>query len=180
METSVTSSALAQDPGRILANQRLFAETLGQLARERRQVRRLPPRDREIPEEARHGKGRPLVGASGDVLPPSHPLAPAPHPPEKTAPLDARWPLVGQNRNEERLESVARARLFNKEDVLDWIRENFDVTSEWRRLPGTDIEQITLRDRNTGRVLLQMPLDELIPKILEGRRLRGTLFSRTT
>jgi hypothetical protein len=88
--------------------------------------------------------------------------------------------MADQKRNEERLEGISRARLFNKEDVLAWVRKNFDVISEWRRIPGTDIEQITLRDRSTGKVLLQLPLDELIPKILEGLRLRGAIFSRLT
>lgn len=179
METSVTAQALARDPGRSLANQRLFAETLGQLARERHQGRRTG-NPREFPEGGRHGEGRPQVGELGERFPPSHPLAVAPHPPEKNAPFDTRWALADQNRNEERLDGISRARLFSKEDVLAWLRQRFDVSSEWRRIPGTDIEQITLRDRDTGDVVLQLPLDELIPKILEGLRLRGAIFSRTT
>jgi len=179
MGTSLTEEILARDPGRILANQRLFAEILGHSARERRRLRHAGGA-REFPEGGRHGEGRPLVGEASWVLPPSHPLTPPPRPPEKISPFDPLEPLAGQKRNEERLEGISRARLFNKEDVLAWVRKNFDVISEWRRIPGTDIEQITLRDRSTGKVLLQLPLDELIPKILEGLRLRGAIFSRLT
>jgi len=84
--TSMEEISSAQDPGRSIANMRLFQEVLGQIAR-----KRIIPRSISTSENPRIS----YPGAEGERaekdflldfdwhLPPSHPLEPAPSPPEK-------------------------------------------------------------------------------------------------
>jgi len=174
----VEENVAAQDPGRAIANMRLFQETLGQIAR----VRTIPKSisDSDNPRISHPG----AEGETGEKnflldfdwrLPPSHPLEPAPSPPEKTDTPDRLAPFSSLRTAGENLANLQRVRNFSKETALERLLEASHreiELSEEDALP-----RLALKDSITGHVLWKVPLQEAREILLRGTPLKGLNYS---
>ncbi len=178
--TSMEEISSAQDPGRSIANMRLFQEVLGQIAR-----KRIIPRSISTSENPRIS----YPGAEGERaekdflldfdwhLPPSHPLEPAPSPPEKRDNPDRLAPLAHLQTSRESQENLQRVRNFSKDTVFEKLLERphreLILSSETE---GASTH-LVLKDSITGDIVWEIPLQEARNILLRGTPLKGLRYS---
>lgn len=170
----------AQDPGRSIANMRLFQEVLGQIAR-----KRIIPQSLSNPENP----GTAYPGAEGERegkdfllnfdwhLPPSHPLEPPPSPPEKQDNPDLLAPFAHLQTSKESLENLQRVRNFSRDTVFEKLLEK----PHRELLLSSEAEgaspHLILKDSITGHILWDTPLQEARDMLLRGTPLKGLHYS---
>ena len=169
----------AQDPGRSMANMRLFQEVVGDIARER-----------IIPKKISASKN-PRVSYAGTEggkhdesflldfdwhFPPSHPLEPAAAPPGKEDNPNRLDSLSSLRTSEERLENLQRVRNFTKESVLESLRETSRGKVSFSFGQNAS-PQLVLKDPITDHILWQAPLEEARNTLLRGTPLKGLNYS---
>ena len=169
----------SQDPGRIIANMRLFQEVLGDIARVR-----IVPKSLSDPKNPGTSYAGEKIDKGGKGflldfdwnLPPSHELAKAPNPPEKTDHPDLLDPLSDLRASGEKLRNLQRVRNFSKESVLENLREKSRREIVFS-LGENHTLLLTLKDSITGHILWQAPLKEARKILLRGMPLKGLNYS---
>jgi len=169
----------AQDPGRSMANMRLFQEVVGDIARERIIPKKISasknPRVSYAGTEG--GKNEESFLLDFDWhFPPSHPLEPAAAPPGKEDNPNRLDSLSSLRTSEERLENLQRVRNFTKESVLESLRETSRGKVSFSFGQNAS-PQLVLKDPITGHILWQAPLEEARNTLLRGTPLKGLNYS---
>ena len=175
---SAEEIASAQDPGRSIANMRLFQEVLGQIARRRIIPLSLSnPENPGVPSPGSEGEGRDFLLEFDWHLPPSHPLEPAPSPPEKRDNPDLLDPFAHLQISKESLENLQRVRNFSKDTVFEKLLEK----PHRELLLSSETEgaspHLVLKDSITGDIVWEAPLQEARSILLRGTPLKGLRYS---
>jgi hypothetical protein len=178
--TGIEEISSAQDPGRSIANMRLFQEVLGQIAR-----KRIIPQSLSNPENPgtsypgteREGGGKDFLLDFDWHLPPSHPLEPAPSPPEKQDNPDLLAPFAHLQSSKENLENLQRVRNFSRDTVFEQLLEG----PHRELLLSSETEgafpHLVLKDSVTGDIVWEIPLQEAQDILLRGTPLKGLRYS---